>query len=170
MQYYYLINEFSKYNDVGGKRYFDSSDTGLFRALHFHISIIGIFLYFIPVGSSGVLCFLGDMNEMYGILLALSFVLMVAMTAVMVRIPPISRIPESYAGRAPEKKRDRERVKISESSPSGCGEIKGIYGNGIPRPAPPEPAGPSAPPEHTGSPFPHARPIRRLPHRSYPGL
>lgn len=54
----------------------------------------------ISVGYIGVLCSLGGMNEMYGMLLVLSFVLMVVMTAVMVRIPPICRIPETYEGGA----------------------------------------------------------------------
>lgn len=58
----------------------------------------------ISVGYIGVLCSLGGMNEMYGTLLVLSFVLMIAMTAVMVRIPPICRIPETYEGGAAEVK------------------------------------------------------------------
>lgn len=50
----------------------------------------------ISVGYIGVLCSIGGIDEMYGTLLALTFVLVVVMTAIMVRIPPICRIPETY--------------------------------------------------------------------------
>lgn len=63
----------------------------------------------ISVGYIGVLCSLGNMNEMYGTLLVMSFVLMVVMTAVMVRIPPICRIPETYENGA-------ETVKSEENN------------------------------------------------------
>lgn len=51
----------------------------------------------ISVGYIGVLCSIGNINEMYGTLLILTFVLVIVMTAIMVRIPPISRIPKTYA-------------------------------------------------------------------------
>lgn len=50
----------------------------------------------ISVGYVGVLCSLGNMNEMYGTMLALTFVLMIVMTAITVRIPPLSLIPAVY--------------------------------------------------------------------------
>ena len=52
----------------------------------------------ISVGYIGVLCSIGGINEMYGTLLVLTFLLVIVMTAVMVRIPPISRIPKTYCG------------------------------------------------------------------------
>lgn len=52
----------------------------------------------ISVGYVGVLCSIGHIDEMYGTMLALTFVLVVVMTAVMVRIPPICRIPKTYLG------------------------------------------------------------------------
>lgn len=51
----------------------------------------------ISVGYVGVLCSIGHIDEMYGTLLALTFVLVIAMTAIVVRIPPICRIPQTYA-------------------------------------------------------------------------
>lgn len=50
----------------------------------------------ISVGYIGVLCSLGEMNDRYGLLLALTFVLMVVMTAITVRIWPIAQIPRTY--------------------------------------------------------------------------
>lgn len=50
----------------------------------------------ISVGYVGVLCSIGHIDEMYGTMLALTFVLVVVMTAIMVRIPPICRIPQTY--------------------------------------------------------------------------
>ncbi len=50
----------------------------------------------ISVGYVGVLCSIGRIDEMYGTMLALTFVLVIVMTAVMVRIPPICRIPKTY--------------------------------------------------------------------------
>ncbi len=50
----------------------------------------------ISVGYVGVLCSLGSINEMYGTILALSFVMVLVMTAITVRIPPISLIPTTY--------------------------------------------------------------------------
>lgn len=50
----------------------------------------------ISVGYVGVLCSLGGINDMYGIMLGLTFFMVILMTAVTVRIPPISRIPAVY--------------------------------------------------------------------------
>lgn len=50
----------------------------------------------ISVGYVGVLCSLGGINDMYGTILGLTFVLVLVMTAITVRIPPICRIPASY--------------------------------------------------------------------------
>lgn len=50
----------------------------------------------ISVGYVGVLCSLGGINHLYGTMLGLTFVMVVVLTAVTVRIPPISRIPETY--------------------------------------------------------------------------
>ena len=50
----------------------------------------------ISVGYVGVLCSLGSINEMYGTVLGLSFLIVLVMTAIMVRIPPISMIPATY--------------------------------------------------------------------------
>lgn len=50
----------------------------------------------ISVGYVGVLCSLGGINDMYGLMLGLTFFMVILMTAVTVRIPPISRIPAVY--------------------------------------------------------------------------
>lgn len=60
----------------------------------------------ISVGYIGVLCSLGGINDMYGTILGLTFVLVLVMTAITVRIPPICRIPETYL----EGKEAEERV------------------------------------------------------------
>lgn len=62
----------------------------------------------ISVGYIGVLCSLGGLNEMYGTMLALTFVMVIVMTIIMVRIPPISTTKNDYleagaAGAAEEK-------------------------------------------------------------------
>lgn len=50
----------------------------------------------ISVGYVGVLCSLGGINDMYGTILGLTFVMVLVMTAITVRIPPICRIPAAY--------------------------------------------------------------------------
>ena len=50
----------------------------------------------ISVGYVGVLCSLGGINDMYGTILGLTFVMVLVMTAITVRIPPICRIPATY--------------------------------------------------------------------------
>ncbi len=60
----------------------------------------------ISVGYVGVLCSLGGINDMYGLILGLTFVMVLVMTAITVRIPPLSRIPASYM----EGKSKKERV------------------------------------------------------------
>lgn len=49
----------------------------------------------ISVGYIGVLASLCDIGDMYGTLLAVSFVSVLVMGAIMVRIPPLSRIPDT---------------------------------------------------------------------------
>lgn len=68
----------------------------------------------ISVGYVGVLCSLGGINDMYGTILALTFVLVLVMTAITVRIPPISRIPAVYLEQA-EKKGAPSRESQKES-------------------------------------------------------
>lgn len=50
----------------------------------------------ISVGYVGVLCSIGHIEDMYGTLLALTFGLIFVMTVIMVRIPPLSRFPDTY--------------------------------------------------------------------------
>lgn len=50
----------------------------------------------ISVGYVGVLCSLGGINDMYGTILGLTFVMVLVMTAITVRIPPICRISATY--------------------------------------------------------------------------
>lgn len=50
----------------------------------------------ISVGYIGVLCSIGGIENMYGMILALTFVLVFAMTIILVRIPPISRVTDQY--------------------------------------------------------------------------
>ncbi|MDD3253482.1 MAG: nucleoside recognition domain-containing protein [Lachnospiraceae bacterium] len=50
----------------------------------------------ISVGYIGVLCSIGGIENMYGTLLALTFGLVFVMTVILVRIPPISRVPNVY--------------------------------------------------------------------------
>ena len=50
----------------------------------------------ISVGYVGVLCSLGGINDMYGTILGLTFVMVLVMTAITVHIPPICRIPAAY--------------------------------------------------------------------------
>ncbi len=51
----------------------------------------------ISVGYVGVLCSLGGIDHMYGLMLGLTFFMVLVMTAITVRIPPLSRFPEEYA-------------------------------------------------------------------------
>lgn len=50
----------------------------------------------ISVGYIGVLASLANISDMYGTLLITSFVLVLLMAVVMIRIPPLSRIPDTY--------------------------------------------------------------------------
>ncbi len=50
----------------------------------------------ISVGYVGVLCSLGGINDMYGTMLGLTFFMVILLTAVTVRIPPLSRIKPEY--------------------------------------------------------------------------
>lgn len=50
----------------------------------------------ISVGYIGVLASLANIGDMYGTLLITSFVLVLLMAVVMIRIPPLSRIPDIY--------------------------------------------------------------------------
>lgn len=66
----------------------------------------------ISVGYVGVLCSLGGISQYYGMILGLSFVLVLLMTAVMVRIPPISRISDTYLNPRKEGSEKREEEKL----------------------------------------------------------
>lgn len=66
----------------------------------------------ISVGYVGVLCSLGGINHMYGIMLGLTFFMVVVLTAITVRIPPISMIPETYM----EGSRDKDRKEEESGS------------------------------------------------------
>lgn len=50
----------------------------------------------ISVGYIGVLCSIGGLEEMYGTMLVLTFALVFVMTIILVRIPPLSRISNTY--------------------------------------------------------------------------
>lgn len=50
----------------------------------------------ISVGYVGVLCSIGGMEDMYGTMLTLTFLLVFVMTVIMVRIPPLSRLKDVY--------------------------------------------------------------------------
>ena len=73
----------------------------------------------ISVGYVGVLCSLGGINEMYGMILGLTFLLVLVMTAITVRIPPISRMDTSYfegkEGKARPKKTADDRPRFQRA-------------------------------------------------------
>ena len=50
----------------------------------------------ISVGYIGVLCSIAKIESKYGLILVLTFILAIVMTAIMVRIPPLSKLKDSY--------------------------------------------------------------------------
>lgn len=59
----------------------------------------------ISVGYVGVLCSIGKIENMYGTLLGITFGLVFLMTIIMVRIPPLSKVADTYIdGKVREKK------------------------------------------------------------------
>lgn len=62
----------------------------------------------ISVGYIGVLASIGGISEMYGTLLALTFVLIFVMTVITVRIPPFSRIEQVYVDGTPWVKEEKK--------------------------------------------------------------
>lgn len=50
----------------------------------------------VSVGYIGIIASLCQIPEMYGVLLAVSFLLVLVMGAIMIRIPPLSRFPDCY--------------------------------------------------------------------------
>ena len=56
----------------------------------------------ISVGYIGVLSSIGGIENMYGTLLLLTFVMVFVMTVITVRIPPLSRVPNTYIDGATE--------------------------------------------------------------------
>lgn len=50
----------------------------------------------VSVGYIGIIASLSEVGEQYGLLIVCSFILVLIMAAVMVRIPPLSRLPECF--------------------------------------------------------------------------
>lgn len=67
----------------------------------------------ISVGYIGVVASLAGVGDMYGALLTISFITVLFMGAVMIRIPPLSLISDTRIDKSPEDK-SREKMSISE--------------------------------------------------------
>ena len=64
----------------------------------------------ISVGYVGVLCSLGGINDMYGMMLGLTFFMVIVMAAIMVRIPPIVKIPQDYITKQEQPDQEEEKA------------------------------------------------------------
>lgn len=83
----------------------------------------------VSVGYIGIIASLSGIPEKYGVLLAASFVLVLVMGAVMIRIPPLSRISDCYidgSKREMEENRMDFRSRFRLAWETGIGKSKGF--------------------------------------------